>query len=123
MNTRELLQKRLETLRTLTQSNLLRRGTGHQQADLEQSLHAQWATEARLIRRVLSTDGDPLETLIEWRSRTEQFHDRYPERDGWTDRQGETWKVTLVLEAIDNLLEHIENWHTDPDEDFDDETA
>lgn len=123
MNTRELLQKRLETLRTLTQGGLLRRGTGTQHADLQHSLQAQWATEARLIRRVLATDGDPVETLIEWRTRTEQFHDRYPERDGWTDRQGETWNVALVLQAIDNLLEHIENWHTDPDETFDEDLA
>ncbi|RME09128.1 MAG: hypothetical protein D6802_12880, partial [Ardenticatenia bacterium] len=105
MNTRELLQKRLETLRTLTQGGLLRRGTGNQHADLQHSLQAQWATEARLIRRVLAADGDLVETLIEWRTRTEQFHDRYPERDGWTDRQGETWNVVLVLQAIDNLLE------------------
>lgn len=114
MNTRELLKQRLATLDSLTRPGSLRRGST-EGGDVAQQLTAQWETEKRLIKRVLSEPADPTATLLQWRERTENFRDRFPERDGWTDQQGSEWNAVLVLKAIDNLIEHIENWSSEVD--------
>ncbi|MCZ7573077.1 MAG: hypothetical protein M5U01_31375 [Ardenticatenaceae bacterium] len=119
MNTRELLKQRLATLDALTRGGSLRRGSS-QSDDVAAQLTSQWNAEKRLIKRVLSEPADPAETLSHWRERTENFRDKFPEREGWTDQQGNDWNAALVLQAIDNLFEHIENWSSEV-ETFDDE--
>ncbi len=110
MDIRTFLRQRLKTLTALTAGGALRRGLKTDTPELEDSLAAQWKTEARLIQRVLDEPDEPVAVLHRWRERTEQFRDRYPEREGWTDQRGQFWRVDLVLTAIDNLLEHIESW-------------
>lgn len=115
MDMRAFLQRRLQTLTTLTAGGALRRGLHQSAPELEDNLTAQWKVETRLIRRVLDEPDDPVTVLHRWRERTEQFRDRYPDREGWTDRQGEFWRVDQVLAAIENLLEHIEHWQANPE--------
>lgn len=124
MDTRAFLQRRLQTLTALTSGGALRRGLNRNAPELENSLSAQWKVETRLIRRVLDEPEDPVAVLHRWRERTEQFRDRYPDREGWTDRRGEFWRVDQVLTAIENLLEHIEHWQANPEfpEEEDEET-
>jgi hypothetical protein len=119
--TREKLKKHLATLESLTSSGGgLRLGAGGGGGGVNNTLTAGWETEARLIRRVVSEAGDPVERLRDFQQRTEEFRDRYPERQGWTDQQGVSWNAALVLKAIDNLLEHVENWNS-ADEPFEEE--
>lgn len=124
MNIRKQLQRRLDNLQGLTAPGVLQQGIGGDSDNpLENELTRQWKTEALLIQRVLADDAPPADTLETWRDRTEAFQDKYPERDAWTDAQGNEWQVDLVLEAIDNVLDHIENWSTEVDVDLrDDET-
>lgn len=122
MNTRELLKQRLVTLDSLTRTGSLRRGNT-QGDDVAAQLTAQWEAEKRLIKRVLSEPADPVETLLQWRERTENFRDKFPEREGWADQQGNEWHAALVLKAIDNLIEHIDNWSSEVEAFDDDEDS
>lgn len=122
MTTRDLLERRLQTVKTLAAPGALQRGVDEEDGRdaLENELTRQWKTEARLIRRILDEEGEPEAVLQTWRERTESFQERYPDRTGWTDTEGEGWHADLVLQAIENLLDHIENWSTDIE--LDDET-
>lgn len=118
MDMREHLQRRLDNLKGLTAPGVIQQGVGNDNEEddpLENALTQQWKTEAQLIERVLAEDTTPPETLERWRERTESFQENYPDRDGWTDAQGNEWRVDLVLDAIDNVLGHIDNWSTEVD--------
>lgn len=119
MDTREFLKKRLLTLDSLTRTGAFRRGSGAA-GDVGAQLALEWETEKRLIKRVLAEPTEPTQTLLEWRDRTENFRDKFPERESWTDQQGNEWIAALVLKGIDNLIEHIENFSTEVEE-FDDD--
>lgn len=114
MEIRERLARRLQTLQTLIAPGTVQRGVERGSDDmLENALTRQWKTEARLIQRVLDASGDPVQILETWRERTEAFQEQHPDRAGWTDAAGNDWHVEFVLDAISNLLEHIENWQTE----------
>ncbi len=119
MDSRKLLEQHVHTLTALLRGGISR-GAGRRAAedtdDLRSALSAQWETQRNLLRRVLSEAGDPTERLLEWRDRTEGFMDKYPEREGWTDREGQEWKAQQVLDAIDKLMEQIENWEMELDD-------
>lgn len=122
MNSREILKQHATTLEALLRGGI-RRGVGgseDDEDDLLGSMHSNWATQRRLIQRVLREPGDPLDRLMEMRERTEGFIDSYPEREGWTDAQGESWEAQRVLEAIDKLLEEVEARQAEM-EDFEEE--
>lgn len=118
MDSRRILEQRVQTLNALKRGGISR-GFGKSQSgdELQSSLRSQWETEHNLLRRVLGEAGDPADRLLEWRERTQGFLDKYPERTGWTDREGQTWDAQGVLDAIDKLLEEIENWEME-EEDF-----
>lgn len=118
MDSRKLLEQHVQTLSALMRGGISRGfGGGGGGDDLQSSLKEQWETQRNLLRRVLSEPGDPEERLLEWRDRTEGFLDKYPERSGWTDREGQEWNAQQVIEAIDRLMEQIEVWQME-EEDF-----
>lgn len=119
MDSRRLLEQHVQTLNALLRGGISR-GVGQDAAmdDLQSSLQTQWTTQRNLLKRVLGEAGDPAERLLEWQDRTHAFLDKYPERTGWTDREGQSWEAQEVLDAIDKLLEEIENWQME-EEDFD----
>ncbi len=119
MDSRKLLEQHIHTLTALLRGGISRgmgRRTAEETDDLQSTLSAQWETQRNLLRRVLSEPGDPTERLLEWRDRTEGFLDKYPERAGWTDREGQEWNAHQVLDAIDKLMEQIENWEMELDD-------
>lgn len=120
MDSRKILEQRVQTLNALKRGGISR-GLGKTQGPdaLGSTLRSQWETEHNLLRRVLGEAGDPSDRLLEWRERTQGFLDKYPERTGWTDREGLDWDAQSVLDAIDKLLEEIENWEME-EEEFDD---
>ncbi len=119
MDSRKMLGQHVQTLNALLRGGISR-GIGNTRAvkedDLQSSLKAQWETERNLVQRVLREPGDPTEQLLEWRERTQGFIDRYPEREGWTDREGVQWMAQDTLDAIDKLLEQIEAWEMEIEE-------
>jgi hypothetical protein len=114
MNSRVLLEQHLQTLDALLRGPGIVRGVGTQvregEDDVQSSLRNHWVAQQNILRRVLHERGDPAEQLHEWRERTRSFMDKYPERKGWTDRDGVSWNAQDALEAIDKLLEEIEAW-------------
>lgn len=123
MDARKVLTDHLQTINALLGGGISR-GLGAEGGTdpVQRRLKSQWGTQQQLVRRVLADPGDPVETLHDWRSRTEGFVDSYPEREGWSDRQGVQWNARDVLEAIDKLLEQIEAWQeSDEFEEFDEE--
>lgn len=112
MESRKLFEQHLQTLSALMRGGISRGfGTpGVGDDALRATLQTQWETQRTLLRRVLGEPSDPVEQLITWRERTESFLDKYPERSGWTDREGQEWEAQQVLEAIDRLLEQHEAW-------------
>ncbi len=126
MDSRKMLEQHVQTLNALLQGGISRGmgGSGGDEDDLQSSLRAQWETQRAILRRVLTERGDPTERLNEWRDRTQGFVDNYPEREGWTDREGQQWNAQTALDAIDKLLEQIEVWEMEAeefDEEFDEE--
>ncbi|MGH2542205.1 MAG: hypothetical protein ACRDIB_05400 [Ardenticatenaceae bacterium] len=123
MDSRKMLEQHIQTLNALLRGGISR-GMGSRAAededDLQASLRAQWETERNLLRRVLSERGDPVERLMDWRQRTQGFIDKYPERAGWTDQEGQAWNAQSALDAIDKLLEQVEAWEMEAEE-FEDE--
>ena len=106
---RKLLTDHLSTINGLMRGGITRGGRSADSNDrVGASLNVQWEAQRNVLKRVLSEAGDPVDKLIEWRDRTEGFRDKYPEREGWTDREGTEWVVADVLDAIDKLLEQIE---------------
>lgn len=106
---RKLLTDHLSTINGLMRGGITRGGRSADTNDrVGASLNIQWEAQRNVLKRVLSEAGDPVDKLIEWRDRTEGFRDKYPEREGWTDREGTEWVVADVLDAIDKLLEQIE---------------
>ncbi len=125
MDSRKLLEQHIQTLNALMRGGL-HRGMGSREEgedELQSSLRGQWEMERNILRRVLSERGDPVELLLAWRERTQGFIDKYPERDGWTDREGTWWGAHAAMEAIDKLLEQVEAWEEEveafDDDDFD----
>jgi hypothetical protein len=120
---RKLLEQHLITINGLLRGGITRGGRAAGSNDrVGASLSAQWESQRNVLKRVLSEPGDPVDTLNEWRARTEEFRDRYPEREGWTDRKGTEWVVVDVLDAIDKLLEQIEAMEeSETFEEYDDE--
>jgi hypothetical protein len=120
---RKLLEHHLITITGLMRGGITRGGRATGSNDrVGAALSAQWESQRNILKRVLSEPGDPVDRLIEWRERTEGFRDRYPEREGWTDREGTEWVVTDVLDAIDKLLEQIEAMEeSEMFEEYDDE--
>jgi hypothetical protein len=123
MDSRKMLEGHLHTLNALLAGGI-RRGVAEprfaEEDELQVSLRDQWESQRNVLRRVLSEPGDPFERLMEWRDRTSDFLDKYPEREGWTDREGQSWNAQQALLAIDKLLEQVEAWEMDEDE-FEDE--
>ena len=110
MDSRQILEQRVQTLKALKHGGIrLGFGNNGQINQLQQVLQTQWEIQRNLLQRVLREEGDPEERLLEWRERTTNFMKKYPTREGWKDRTGQEWKVKGVVEAIDNLLEEIEN--------------
>ncbi len=112
MDSRKMLEEHVQTLNALLRGGI-NRGMGNRASgddDLQLSLRGQWEAQRNLLRRVLGEPGDPSERLLAWRERTQGFMDRYPERPGWTDRDGQAWDAQQVLDAIDKLMEQIEVW-------------
>lgn len=109
MDSRTVLQRHVQTLNALKRGGI-RLGLGNKKKknQLQESLQAQWNTQSQLANRVLQQEGDPSDNLLQWRNRTENFMQKYPNRPGWTDRAGQKWEAQAVLEAIDKLLEEIE---------------
>ena len=122
MDTRKILEQHGVTLSALLRGGV-RRGVGgtNGEDDLVNSLQGNWETEHRLVRRVLRGTGDPEEQLLAMRTRTEEFLDKYPEREGWKDSNGEFWNAQRVLDGIDKLLEEIETRQMEDEEFFEDE--
>lgn len=115
MDVRPLVHEHLRALTTLLRSAPppTRTADGWEGGDddLEAAaLRVTLEVQQRLLRRILSEPGDPTATVLAWRERTEAFCNRYPEREGWTDRQGETWNAQEVLRAIDLFLEQLDQW-------------
>lgn len=122
MDIRDRLRNRLAALDGLIATQGLGRA-GVRGRALPASITALWETEKRLIRRILDEPADPLATLQQWHDRTENFQQRFPDREGWTDQQGNEWNAMLVLNAIANVMGNIESWTTtveEFDEDGDD---
>ena len=124
---RKMLEQHLVTINALLRGGISRGAGGAVSANdkVGSSLKSQWETQRNLLKRVLSEAGDPVDTIMEWRERTDGFRDKFPERDGWTDRDGIEWRVEDVLDAIDKLLEQVEAWEESADElyeEYDDET-
>lgn len=106
---RKLLENHYHVISGLLRGGIKRGGAAASTNDrVGASLNVQWETQRNVLKRVLAEAGDPVDTLLEWRERTEGFRDKYPEREGWTDREGVAWVVEDVLEAIDKLLEQVE---------------
>jgi hypothetical protein len=120
---RKLLTDHLSTINGLMRGGITRGGRSADTNDrVGASLSSQWEAQRNVLKRVLSEAGDPVDKLIEWRDRTEGFRDKYPEREGWTDREGTEWVVADVLDAIDKLLEQIEAMEeSEMFEEYDDE--
>ena len=112
MDSRKLFEQHLQTLGALGRGGISRGfGTPSAGGDtLQNSLKVQWETQRTLLRRVLNEPGDPVDNLHLWRERTEGFIDKFPEREGWMDREGQPWDAQQVLDAIDRLLEQHEAW-------------
>ncbi len=122
MDSRKMLEQHTQTLSALLRGGISRgvgRANTQAEDEVQNSLRQQWETQRNLLRRVLSEPGDPTERLLEWRERTSSFLDKFPERTGWTDREGQEWEALPVMEAIDKLLEQVEAWENEAD-DFDD---
>lgn len=121
VDSRKLFEQHLQTLNALGAGGISRGfGTPSAHGDtLQSNLRTQWEAQRTLLRRVLTEEGDPVDNLLLWRERTEGFIDKYPERTGWTDREGQSWEAHQVLEAIDRLLEQHEAWQEEADT-FDD---
>jgi hypothetical protein len=122
MDSRKMLEQHTQTLSSLLRGGISRgvgRATTQAEDEVQNSLRQQWETQRNLLRRVLSEPGDPTERLLEWRERTSSFLDKFPERTGWTDREGQAWEAVPVMEAIDKLLEQVEAWENEAD-DFED---
>ncbi|HEX8683113.1 MAG TPA: hypothetical protein VF707_12415 [Ardenticatenaceae bacterium] len=117
-----MLEQHTQTLSSLLRGGISRgvgRANTQAEDEVQNSLRQQWETQRNLLRRVLSEPGDPTERLLEWRERTSSFLDKFPERTGWTDREGQEWEALPVMEAIDKLLEQVEAWENEAD-DFED---
>jgi hypothetical protein len=122
MDSRKMLEQHTQTLSSLLRGGISRgvgRTNTQAEDEVQNSLRQQWETQRNLLRRVLSEPGDPTERLLEWRERTSSFLDKFPERTGWTDREGQEWEAVPVMEAIDKLLEQVEAWENEAD-DFED---
>ena len=122
MDSRKMLEQHTQTLSALLRGGISRgvgRANTQAEDEVQNSLRQQWETQRNLLRRVLSEPGDPTERLLEWRERTSSFLDKFPERAGWTDREGQEWEAIPVMEAIDKLLEQVEAWENEA-EDFED---
>lgn len=122
MDSRKMLEQHTQTLSALLRGGISRgvgRANTQAEDEVQNSLRQQWETQRNLLRRVLSEPGDPTERLLEWRDRTSSFLDKFPERTGWTDREGQEWEALPVMEAIDKLLEQVEAWENEA-EDFED---
>jgi hypothetical protein len=122
MDSRKMLEQHTQTLSSLLRGGISRgvgRANTQAEDEVQNSLRQQWETQRNLLRRVLSEPGDPTERLLEWRERTSSFLDKFPERTGWTDREGQEWEALPVMEAIDKLLEQVEAWENEA-EDFED---
>jgi hypothetical protein len=122
MDSRKMLEQHTQTLSSLLRGGISRgvgRANTQAEDEVQNSLRQQWETQRNLLRRVLSEPGDPTERLLEWRERTSSFLDKFPERTGWTDREGQAWEAVPVMEAIDKLLEQVEAWENEAD-DFED---
>lgn len=122
MDSRKMLEQHTQTLSSLLRGGISRgvgRANTQAEDEVQNSLRQQWETQRNLLRRVLSEPGDPTERLLEWRERTSSFLDKFPERTGWTDREGQEWEALPVMEAIDKLLEQVEAWENEAD-DFED---
>ncbi len=122
MDSRKMLEQHTQTLSSLLRGGISRgvgRANTQAEDEVQNSLRQQWETQRNLLRRVLSEPGDPTERLLEWRERTSSFLDKFPERTGWTDREGQEWEAIPVMEAIDKLLEQVEAWENEAD-DFED---
>jgi hypothetical protein len=123
MDSRKMLEQHTQTLNALIRGGISRgfgKATTQGEDEVQSALRQQWETQRVLLKRVLSEAGDPADRLIEWRERTSAFVDKFPERTGWTDREGQEWEAQPVLEAIDKLLEQIEAWENES-EDFEEE--
>ena len=109
MDSRTILEQHARTLNALKRGGI-RLGLGKNAANnqLQRTLQTQWDTQSRLADRVLKQEGDPWDNLLQWRKRTENFMQKYPQRPGWKDRAGQTWNAQAVLDAIDKLVEEIE---------------
>ena len=117
MNSRTILEQHVHTLNALKRGGIrLGLGNKSKKNQLQQSLQIQWQTQHQLANRVLQQEGDPWDNLLEWRTRTDNFMQKYPNRPGWTDRAGQKWDAQAVLDAIGKLLEEIETGLMSDDE-------
>ncbi len=117
MNSRTILEQHVRTLNALKRGGIrLGLGQKSKKNELQQNLETQWQTQSQLANRVLQQEGEPWDNLLEWRTRTETFLQKYPDRSGWTDRAGQQWDAQAVLDAIGKLIEEIETGLMSDDE-------
>ncbi len=106
MTDREFLQRRLDTLHSLTGAAVLTGGGSG--GGLQNTLHGVWAAEARLLARILAEPGEVGPILAAWQERTHAFMARHPARAGWADAQGNAWDAAQVLSLLSDLQTRLE---------------
>jgi hypothetical protein len=119
MSDRDALQDLLKTVKPLALSGL-KTPVGMQAgpAGLTNSLAQRWVTKQRLIERLLA-ETDIRNALDRFETRTREFTEKHPDQPGWRDKSGQEWRAALVLQAAEEIREHLDSW--DADDDFGDD--
>lgn len=87
-------------------------------AGVAAALGQRWTTKQRLIERLLQ-ESDPRSALDLFESRTRDYLDRHPDKPVWRDRSGQEWNGPLVLQACEEVRDHLDSW--DAEDDFTEE--
>lgn len=116
---RAALQELLKTVKPLATTGLARplRATGDAAAIASQ-LTRRWTTKQRLIERLLG-EPDPRAALDLFEARTQDFVARHPDTPGWRDKAGGEWDAALVIQACEEIRDHLDSW--DAEDTFDDD--
>lgn len=124
---REALEELLRTVKPLATSGVLRQASGDRPPAVASQLAQRWSTKQRLIERLL-TETDPRTALDRFETRTQDFIERNPETPGWHDKAGHEWNAERVIQAIEEIRDHLDSWDAidpvnDDDTDLDDSSA
>ncbi len=118
MNERAILEQRVVTLTGLLETP--GGPLGSTGGDIAAELTSRWATERRLLERVLSeATGNQIKPTVDaWRKRTEEFIARSgSDSPSWSDREGNTWHALQVLELLCDAQERLDSWQSEPGSD------